>query len=327
MTLLSPIATAPGNTAADIWFTLYMAAGEDFQVLRPDSWSARAEPIFDAPAVVPQFVTNQHTRNVIRKSFVTEEFKKPFPGLVPTKLMMEDKVCSPDRELTVVGLMKRFEKMVVTDLEVSGNTFPANAAIFNLVPSTGSYSWHKALYAQFITHRGSICIKIMKTVFPTATTSAGPPAVTTFTLPITNRVQVTWSADAGDQNWRELNGMIWNDTTFNPWTEVTLPAYDLVHCRETIPALSDIPLNPNFTTYTDGAQDPFELYAAVGDDYSLGPYVGPPLVHVTPALEVIAATSDTASKYPLETPAKVAAGVKDNHRLPAQRRQINATGL
>jgi len=213
----------------------------------------------------------------VKKASITESFKKSFPGLVPIKTYVEDKVVSPDRELTIASLSKRFEKIFTTG--ISNEEYNFDGSLWGL---RGSPSWHYRLWVPFITYRGSVNYKFMKTTFPSASTTAG---VTTFTLPKSNRLTIYWASLPGDKLDPTLNGLIVNDNTVNPWTEVSLPAYDLVPCRETDPCLPNMPVTRSIHVFTDSADsETYDIYGSVGDDFSLGPFVGiPPCVFTPPA--------------------------------------------
>ena len=276
MTLVSPIATAPGNTGADIYFTVYVAAGEDFQVLRPDGWENAARPVLSPIAPPPPMTPiDPVTRRVMRKSFVTKDFEKPFPGLVPTKSFMEDKLCSPDGVQTVVELLRRFELVgvgPVNDTFLNGN-FSTFAGV--------DYYWHSVLTLPFLTYRGGMNWKIMKHAY-TAAVTAGTPLATTWSVPSVNKLFIFWDFGTGTDQWPDLNGQIINDLTFNPWVEFNTPNYDNVYCRSMINPLQVEPDHPKFRIMVDnvddGAGEYFDTYAAVADDFSLGPFVGCPIV-------------------------------------------------
>jgi len=256
MQIVNPISTAPGTTGCPVDYLIYMAGAEDFQLNRPDGWAANWAV---TPAQIPPAMAV--SKKVTKKCDPYAVFAKPFPGLVPIKLAKEHGLASSEQILTVVELMRRFEPNQTLAL----NTTTVKPIGFDGFSAT---SWHRRLAWPFLLWRGGTHYKA-KCVFANTlqqcnvqinSTSGDIPTVGELSIcGVYNHVE------GGAQN---------SDST-----EVYIPYNDLLHCREVTPSLSQLP-DPDTVSFTTVALA-HTLWMAVGDDFTLGPFVGIPLLQYT----------------------------------------------
>jgi len=274
----SPGIGMPGMSAsAKMSWTLYVAADDTFQLLMPDAWEDGYEPDFADLA-----------DDVDKKGDIVEVFSKDFPSFVPTEKVIEKGLCSPDSVLSVTELLKRFELMSSTATSIAGTVVNTGPDGWPLT------SWHFWLIAPFLTWRGGSNYKVVKSDFSAATC---------------NWFAAAWEMSAGATLQPTLSGRLAQHVEVNPVLEFNVPFYDQMHCREVYPNLSQLPVAPKIVLSSDGS-DASELYSAVADDFSLGQFIGPPLVQYTAPPVVGTKTRGVVQRLPGVSKAKFPDTVK-----------------
>jgi len=251
--VVNPIATSPGTVGCDVDYAVYMAGGEDYQLSRPDGWAANWAV---TPGLIPPLV-----RGVTKKCDVYALFNKPFKPALPIKLSKEKGLASPEHIVTIVELMRRFELNQVIALN-------STVTLDNGFDGFSALTWHRRLAWPFALWRGGVHYKaIMQFIssnnqcnIQINSTYGDTPTLGELTISGMRR-QATWGAHAGTPN------------------EVYVPFSDLLHCREVTPSLSQLP-DPDTVSFTT-VNTAHELWMAVGDDFTLGPFIGIPLIQYT----------------------------------------------
>jgi len=246
--LTSPIATAPGGAACPIYFDIYMAADDNFQLMKPGPWYANFAPSTTSPAI----------RGVAKKSSLTSVFGRPFRSIVPITSTFEKNICSPDFVNSVTELCKRYELFEYT----------TTSPILPLAGVDGwpTASWHRWLVLPFITWRGSSNYKLFSNnISATPATSMSAQFLQSGTVP----------------GMDSLGGTLYHKVNPGSMVEVNMPYYEPLICREVHPTLAEIPTGLAYRFGFSPAGDTVYVLGAAGDDFSLGPMVGPPLIVYT----------------------------------------------
>jgi hypothetical protein len=252
MSVVSPITTAPGSTVP-IYISVYVAAGDNFQLLFPDPFYLGWSPIT--------------TTGVSKKSSISQLFKKPFQSVIPVKSVAEKSICTPDAVTSVAELSKRFEAVVLSTAGYESVHHPVEVS-----------QWHRNLALPFLHYRGGYNAKVVPYdlgIWNGTYTALSwtPEAISTD--PVQAESDFT------------LTGSTFSTKTSDFISSVNFPAYDMVTCREVTPTLVGVPAHQQANFSTDSTAGSLIVYTACGDDYSIGRFAGcPSFKYVAPPVDV-----------------------------------------
>lgn len=207
--------------------------------------------VFSMPDDFPSEWSYNTSPSVTKQSSVRELFAQPAPGLVETTLLQEKGIVTPEPFTGPLDLLHRFIFVFNSlDTEVG----PAG-------PYQLTVPWY--LLLPFLGWRGAWRSKL---------------------VPRDNALNkffyVRWVGDdpAGAGM---LSGVQFFQTS--SIAEVEFPYYDIYSWRETDPIMDVLP-RPDWVIRSESDTASYNQFDAVGDDFSLGPLLGPPsLTYVAPA--------------------------------------------
>lgn len=235
VTVLNEVVSVNTAATTPIALTVWMAAAENFVYSQPDDFP---------PSWAPNF-----TLGVTKQTSLRDLFAKPASGMVPTTLLMEEGIVTPEKFTGPLDLLHR---------QCGVSTILTNGDYLRVQPIANTAMWQILL--PFLGWRGSLRYK----GFPEAAHNV-PYAI-------------GWVASESDTTF--LSGY----QGFLPGSigEWETPYYDYYAWRETYPIMTVVPRDAiRALSAMDGKMIYFGY--AVGDDFSIGLIYGPPCARLHPS--------------------------------------------
>lgn len=213
-------------------------------------WMAAAENfVFSMVDDFPAGWAPDFTSGVTKQTSLRELFSKGTPnGMVPTVLLQEEGIVTPEKFTGPLDPLHRF----VPDIKVT-----ANGDYVPTQPIIDTFMWLMLL--PFLGWRGSLRYKLVRHDY------AG-----------SDYYSVGWTPDGPSTTLS--SGFQYFDSS--SVAEFECPYYDYYAWRETYPIMTVAPRD-SFKVLGAGSGS-FVGHYAVGDDFSLGPLYGPPILKYTP---------------------------------------------
>jgi len=255
MSLVTPIMSNEPTNDPPLYVSMWVAAGEDFQLAE-----FTGPHDFQYVLTYPPSVLSQHEAKKAQKLLRTKSasstvtqcdigsaFKKTFPGLIPMKFSLVSGVASAEDETNLVTIGHRYYKRLPQ--------IPVNAVrTVNPHVQEGTNDTLVWLVSPFQFWRGAIRLAML------------PP---TFTY---------WTRSDNLSFHPQAGGMVCSSATA-PVHRGELPYFARDRCFETTFSMG---VNEYPAIEYEGAVEQ-QTYYAMGDDFSVGCYIGPHIVKPSPA--------------------------------------------
>jgi molecular chaperone GrpE (heat shock protein) len=269
--IVNPPVTIDSTDQSQIYYTIWMAGGEDFQVDRPTGlWTNYHD--LDAYPETPKYKPHMGTLSTIRDQFTTT-----FQSLSPAKMSMTDKLVNADHIGCWTEYMHRYQPHSSQNLTYNGTTNSFDVDISPWDPTTYlDTSWFRRFLKKFQFYRGSMRIKVIQNWLV-------PDTAKYFTYVYNKTTDSTNIAESFGFPFLESGvNVLQSDHRRIVETEMpfygVMPLINMLYAREWV----DIPLvGIRYQMCQPIAPDGLTIYVtiATGDDFSCGPPLPPnPLV-------------------------------------------------
>lgn len=181
--VVNPPVVVESTDQSQIYYTIWMAGGEDFQVDRPTGLWQNYHDLASYPIPEAEFRPHMGTLQTVR-----EQFSVTFQSLSPAKMVAIDKLVNADHIGCWTEYMHRYQPMAdLTNVFAANSSTPYDVTLSPWDPT--SYldtSWFRRFLKMFQFYRGSMRLKIM--VYKSYNSTTLPFLLTTYnqTTDVTN---------------------------------------------------------------------------------------------------------------------------------------------